>query len=63
MSIRRPAGVVARLNVKSGAATLTFDELSFDAVGGTVRLQSSGYDEATGRYEIEVSGANEITVR
>lgn len=64
VSIRRPAGVEARLNVKSGAATLTFDEQSFDAVGGTVRLQSPGYDEATDRYEIEVSGgAIELTVR
>jgi len=64
VSIRRPAGVEARLNVKGGAATLTFDEQSFDAVGGKVRLQSSGYDGAPDRYEIEVSGgASELTVQ
>jgi DNA-binding MarR family transcriptional regulator len=64
VGIRRPAGVEARLNVKSGAAKLTFDEQSFDAVGGKVRLQSPGYDGASDRYEIEVSGgASELTVQ
>jgi DNA-binding MarR family transcriptional regulator len=64
VGIRRPAGTEARLDVKSGAAKLTFDEQSFDAVGGKVRLQSPGYDGASDRYEIEVSGgASELTVR
>jgi DNA-binding MarR family transcriptional regulator len=64
VSVRRPAGVEARLSVKGGAATLTFDELSFDALGGKVRLQSHGYVEATDRYEIELSGgSSEITIR
>jgi DNA-binding MarR family transcriptional regulator len=64
VTIQRPLGVGARLNLKSGAAALTFDEQSFDAVGGTVRLQSEGYDGASERYEIEVSGgASDLTVR
>jgi DNA-binding MarR family transcriptional regulator len=64
VSIHRPAGTEARLNVKSGAATLTFDEQNFDAVGGKVRLQSPGFDGTSDRYEIEVSGgASELTVR
>ena len=64
LSLHRPAGVEARLNVKGGAATLTFDEQSFDAVGGKVRLQSTGYVGAHDRYEIEVSGgASEVTIR
>lgn len=64
VSIRRPAGVETRLSLKGGAATLTFDDQSFDAVGGKVRLQSPGYDGATDRYEIEVSGgASETSVR
>ena len=63
-SIRRPAGVEARLSVNGGVSKLTFDEQSFDALGGKVRLQSPGYDEATGHYEIEVSGgASELTVQ
>ena len=58
VSIRRPAGAEARLSVKGGAATLTFDEQSFDALGGKVRLQSPGYNGATDRYEIELSGGS-----
>lgn len=62
--ILRPAGVGARLSVKGGAATLTFDEQDFDALGGKVRLQSPDYDESSAGYEIEVSGgASEISVR
>jgi hypothetical protein len=64
VSISRPAGVETRLSLKGGAATLTFEEQSFDALGGKVRLQSPGYDGATDRYEIEVSGgASELTVQ
>ena len=63
VGINRPAGAEARLDVKSGAATLTFDEQHFGALGGKVRLQSPGYDGAMDRYEIEVSGgASELTV-
>jgi DNA-binding MarR family transcriptional regulator len=64
VNIRRPAGVEAHLSVKGGASTLTFDEQTFDAVGGKVRLQSPGYEGASDRYEIEVSGgASEVTVQ
>ena len=63
-SIRRPAGAAARISVNGGVSKLTFDEQSFDALGGKVRLQSPGYDEASDRYEIEVSGgASELTVQ
>ena len=62
--IRRPAGVEAGLILRGGAAKLAFDEQSFDAASGKVRLLSPGYHEASDRYEIEVSGgASEITVR
>lgn len=62
--IRRPAGVEARLSVKGGVSKLNFDEQSFDAVGGKVRLQSPGYEAASDRYEIELSGgASEISIR
>jgi hypothetical protein len=64
VSIHRPTGVEARMSVKGGASKLTFDEQSFDALGGKVRLQSPGYDGATDRYEIEISGgASEITIQ
>jgi DNA-binding MarR family transcriptional regulator len=64
VSMHRPAGVEARVSVKGGAATLTFDEQSFDAVGSKVRLQSPGYDGASDRYEIEVTGgASELAIK
>ena len=64
VDIRRPAGVEARMDLKGGASKLAFDVQSFDAVGGTVRLRSTGYDGAADRYEIEVSGgASEVTIR
>lgn len=64
VSIRRPRGVEARLSVKGGVGTLTFDEQRFDAVGGKVQLQSPGYNGASDRYDIEISGsAGAITVR
>jgi len=64
VSLRRPAGAEARVNIKGGAATLAFDEQELDAVGGNVWLQSPGYEGASDRYGIEVSGgANEISIR
>jgi DNA-binding MarR family transcriptional regulator len=64
VSIRRPTGTEARLTMKGGASELTFGEQSFDALGGKVRLQSPGYEGASDRYEIEVSGgASELTVQ
>ena len=49
VSIHRPTGVEARMSVKGGASKLTFDEQSFDALGGKVRLQSPVHDGATDR--------------
>lgn len=64
VSVHRPKGVEARMSVKGGVSKLSFDEQSFDALGGKVQLQSRGYAGAVDRYEIDVSGgAVEITVR
>lgn len=64
VGIRRPSGVEARLHFQGGAGTLTFDEQRFDALGGKVRLQSPGYDGASSRYDIDISGgAGTITIR
>lgn len=64
VTIHRPPGTEARVSVRGGAATLAFDEQSFDALGGKVRLQSPGYDGATGRYDVELSGgASEVSIR
>lgn len=64
MGIRRPAGVGARLSAHGTVSKLTFDEQSFGVMGGQVRLQSPGYETASDRYEIEITGnANDITIR
>ena len=63
VSIRRPEGTEARLNVKGGISKLTFNDQHFEAVGGRLRLQTSGYEGAGDRFEIEISGgANEISI-
>ena len=40
VNIRRPAGVEARPSMIGGVSKRTFDEQSFDAVGGKLRLRS-----------------------
>ena len=57
IKIRRPAGVAARVHLKGWASTLAFDDQSYEKVGSDVRLQSSGYDGATARYDIDVAGS------
>lgn len=54
--VRRPAGVAARVRLKGWASQLTFDDQTFGGVGNDVRLQSPGYEDATRRYDFEVSG-------
>jgi DNA-binding MarR family transcriptional regulator len=58
VSVRRPAGIPARVHLKGWAAHLTFDDQISDAtIGSDVRLQSPGYDAASRRYDIEVAGS------
>ncbi|WP_394828919.1 MarR family winged helix-turn-helix transcriptional regulator [Pendulispora albinea] len=63
VTLLRPQGVPARLSIKSGAAGLTIDTLHLDAVGGKTDWQSPDFDQATDRYDIEVTqGADGLTV-
>ncbi|HEX2741977.1 MAG TPA: MarR family transcriptional regulator [Rubrobacter sp.] len=55
--VRRPPHVAARVRLKGWASQLTFDDQTFGAVGSDVRLQSPGYEDAAGRYDVEVSGS------
>ena len=52
VTIHRPAGTAARVQVTGGSSALTFDDQSFKAVAGEAVWKTSGYDEATDRYEI-----------
>lgn len=63
VAIRRPEGVAARLRVGGGATLLNFDDRHIGAAGGELDLQSRGYDGATDRYDVAVTGgANNVTV-
>jgi hypothetical protein len=60
----RPAGVPVRVRIGGGASTLAIDDSSGEAAGGTTDWRSPDYDEAHGRYDIEIgAGASKITVR
>jgi hypothetical protein len=63
LTILRPAGVAARVQVGDGARSLTLDDQHFGAIGGSTRWQNPGYDQTTDRYDIAVSGgANTLTL-
>jgi hypothetical protein len=64
LTVLRPAGVAARVQVGHGASGLTLDEQHFGAVGGATRWQSPGYDQTSDRYDIAVSGgADALTLQ
>jgi hypothetical protein len=63
VAIRRPIGVAARLCVEGGATNLRLDDRRIGAAGGALDLKSQGYDAATHRYDIAVTGgANNVGV-
>jgi hypothetical protein len=63
VSVRRPAGVPARVRVAGGATNLTFDDERFGSLGGETRLASTGADDAAERYDVEVDGgASKLSV-
>ena len=54
--IQRPAGVPARVRLTGWASTVMFDGEMLGGVRNDLRLQSPGYEAASGRYDIEISG-------
>ena len=52
VTIHRPAGTAARVQVTGGSSGLTFDDQSYKAVAGEAVWKTSGYDEAADRYDI-----------
>ena len=62
VNVHRPAGVNASVSVSGGAASLSFDGRQSKAVG-TLTAQTSEYDHANDRYQIQVDGgADTVTV-
>jgi hypothetical protein len=63
ITVRRPAGVAARLNFKGWASELVFDGQTFSGVGSIAQLQSSGFDPTAPYYDIEITSyANRVTI-
>lgn len=63
LTLRRPEGVPARLQIGGGASKLELDTQYLGAVGGPVRLETPDYSNATDRYEVEIGGgASQIRV-
>lgn len=64
VDISRPAAVPARVEINGGASRLSLDDQSLGAIGGASRLQSSGFETAGDRLQIEVrGGASRLSVR
>jgi hypothetical protein len=63
VAIHRPEGIAARLHVVGGATLLKLDARGIGAAGGELDLRSRGYDGATDRYDVAVTGgANNVTI-
>jgi len=63
ITVRRPAGVPAKVHLKGWASELVFDEQTFSNLGKDVRLQSPGYEGTAPGYDIEVaSSASIVTI-
>jgi DNA-binding MarR family transcriptional regulator len=63
LSFRRPATAAVQVVVTGGASALRIDRRKADAVAGVARLATDGYDSATDRYSIEITGgASDIAV-
>lgn len=63
LRLRRPAGVGVVVAVRGGATSLRLDDRSYDALGGSVRLETAGLAPDDPRYELQVSGgASDVDV-
>ena len=63
VTIHRPVGAAARVEVSGGASGMTFDDQFYKAVGGEAVWKTSDFDQATDRYEIVFShGVRNVVV-
>lgn len=63
ITVRRPAGVAARLNFKGWASELVFDGQTFSVAGNIAQQQSPGFGPTTPCYDIDITSyANTITI-
>lgn len=58
LNVRRPSGVPARVHMKGWGSEVVFDNQTIGGgMGSEARLQSTDYEGASRRYDIEVSGS------
>lgn len=63
LTVRRPAGIAARVHLKGWVSKFVFDDQTFSNVGNDVRLQSHGFELTAPYYDIEVaSSASMVTI-
>ncbi len=60
VTIRRPAGVAARVHLQGFASMLVFDDQQVSGMGRGVWLQSASYNMADPSYDFEVKGATSM---
>ncbi len=56
LRLSRPADVGVSVAVSGGISTLRLDDQTFEAIGGSARLETSGHAPGFPRYDIHVSG-------
>jgi DNA-binding MarR family transcriptional regulator len=63
ITVRRPAGVPARVHLKGWVSTFIFDDQRFSNAGNNWHLHSPGYEGTAPGYDIEVaSSASMVTI-
>jgi DNA-binding MarR family transcriptional regulator len=62
-SVKRPRGTATQVVVRGGASNFVFDAQRLGAVGSATRLATPGWDSASDRWSIELTGgASELSV-
>lgn len=63
VTVLRPPGILAVLQVGGGVTRLTFDGDRYGAIADFTRLESDDRDRQPGHYEIEIlGGASDLTI-
>ena len=63
VTIHRPTGTAARVQVVGGGSRVSFDDQFYKAVGGEASWTTSDFDQAADRYEIDFSrGVRDLVV-
>ena len=63
LTVRRPGSVPARVQIGGGVSKLELDAQYLGAIGGPVRLETSGYPTAADRYDLNIGGgASKVTI-